>query len=125
MQFALFLFSDGLKMLHGFTADQNRLAATVNGKESFGRMHLKATADLTRMISLAKERAALDPSVQSEVQQLVQEQAENRVNDLDRRVALTVDAFTQLARIWTDYREERMSSGCRDRFRADFSQKRR
>ncbi len=98
MQFALFLFSDGLKMLHGFTADQNRLAATVNGKESFGRMHLKATADLTRMISLAKERAALDPSVQSEVQQLVQEQAENRVNDLDRRVALTVDAFTQLAR---------------------------
>src|ERR1017187_5500594 len=98
MQFALFRFSDGLKMLHGFTADENRLAATVNGKESFGRMHLKATADLTQLISSAKDRAALDPSVQIEVQQLVQAQAENRVNDLDRRVALTVDAFTQLAR---------------------------
>jgi VWFA-related protein len=108
MQFALFALSDGMQILHGFTADENLLAATVTGgaataagkKKNASRAYsdLESTVDMSTLIRLAQEAAASDPSMQSSVIQLVRLQSEYRANDLDWRVGLTVEGFTQLAR---------------------------
>ena len=100
MQFALFAMGERLEMLHGFTADENLLLATVNSKKSTARFsrQLGPTIDLTTLIAANKERAAIDVSNQTAVQHLVHLQAEMRAGDLDRRVRLTMDAFSQLAR---------------------------
>ena len=107
MQFALFVLSNGMQILHGFTADENVLTAMVNGKgataagrkknswRSYG--DLEPTVDLSALTRLTQEAAASDPTFQSSVIQLVQLQSEYRANDLDWRVRLTVDGFTQLA----------------------------
>lgn len=100
MQFALFLLASRLELLHGFTADENVLVATVNSKKSGGRnsRQLEPTIDMTTLIQANKDRAAQQFSNQIVVQQLEHLQAETRAWDLDRRVALTIDALSQLAR---------------------------
>jgi len=108
MQFAIFTLSDNVQMLHGFTADENMLAATVTGKSamiagkkksgwrSYG--DLDPSVDLSNQIRMAQEVAAGDATFQPAVARLAQLQAEYRANDLDWRVSRTVDGFTQLAR---------------------------
>ncbi|MGO9339462.1 MAG: VWA domain-containing protein [Terracidiphilus sp.] len=107
MQFALFALSDGMQILHGFTADENVLAATVTGKSATaaGRKKsglrsysdLETTVDMSSLIRLTQEAAASDATFQSSVIQLVQLQSQYRANDIDWRVRLTVEGFTQLA----------------------------
>jgi len=100
LQLALFALGERLEMLHGFTADENLLLATVNNKKSTARFsrQLSPTIDLTSLISVNKERAAMDASNQVAVQHLEHLQAEIRAGDLDRRVHLTMEAFSELAR---------------------------
>lgn len=100
MQFALFVLGERLELLHGFTADENVLLASVSTKKSIGRFsrQLGATVDLSTLIAANKERAAIDFSNQTAVQHLEHLQASMRAGDLDRRIRLTVDAFSQLAR---------------------------
>lgn len=107
-QFSLFVLSDAIQMLHGFTSDENVLAATVKGRSAIaGRKNksgwrsysdLKSTLDMSPLIRAYQDSAASDPHFQSTVNRLVHLQAENRVNDLDWRVRATVDGFSQLAR---------------------------
>lgn len=100
VQFALFLMRDRLELLHGFTADENVLVATVNNRKNGGRFsrQLEATLDMTNLMQANKDRAAQQFSNQVVVQELEHLQAAMRAMDLDRRVALTIDAFSQLAR---------------------------
>jgi VWFA-related protein len=100
VQFAILLFDNGLKLLNGFTADENMLEATVNTKKTRGRFssQLEAGVDLSGLIRMNQEVAASDPNNEYTVRQLVQLQAESHAEDLDRRVADTIDAFKQLTR---------------------------
>lgn len=100
LQLALFALGERMELLHGFTADENLLLATVNSKKSTTRFsrQLSPTIDLTSLISVNKQRAATDPSNQIAVQHLEHLQAEFRAGDIDRRVRLTMESFTQLAR---------------------------
>lgn len=100
LQLAIFALGERMEMLHGFTADENLLLATENNKKSTPRFsrQLGPTIDLTSLIAVNKQIAARDASNQIAVQHLEHLQAEIRAGDLDRRVRVTMDAFSQLAR---------------------------
>ena len=105
MQFAIFALSDGMQILHGFTADENVLTATVTGGAVAGKKKnswraysdYESTVDMSSMVRSAQETSAMDPNFQSSAVELVHMQSEYRANDVDWRVRLTVEGFTQLA----------------------------
>ena len=100
MQFAIFVLTERLKMIQGFTADENLLLATLSSKKagtSFSS-HLQPNTGLEQVIRLEKEAAVQNFGMQYTVQALQRVQLEDRVRQLDRRMELTTEAFSQLAR---------------------------
>ena len=100
MQFALFVLTERLRMIQGFTADENLLLATLNAKKGGTRFssYLEPNTGLEQVIRLEKEAAVQNFGMQYIVQALQRVQLEDRVRQLDRRTALTMEAFTQLAK---------------------------
>ena len=99
-QFALCTLTNGLRLIQGFTNDENLLIATARGKKGATRDNplMEQDVALEKGLQMQKELAGLDPNIQFVVQMFQQAQAEERTEELDRRVSITVDAFTQLAR---------------------------
>jgi VWFA-related protein len=100
MQFALFVLTERLRMIQGFTADENLLLATLSAKKGGTRFssYLEPNTGLEQVVRLEKEAAVQNFGMQYTVQALQRVQLEDRVRQLDRRMALTMEAFTQLAR---------------------------
>jgi len=99
MQFALCTLTDRLQLVQGFTADENLLLANLHSKRARNQFSPQLRGiQFGQEIQSAKERAEIDASAESFVQMLVKAQATQRALELDRRVALTADAFSQLAR---------------------------
>lgn len=99
-QFALCTLGGHLQLIQGFTTDEKLLVATANGKK--GATHYNSLMErdtgLQKGLEMQKEIAAVDPNMQFVVQVFQQAAAEQRAQELDMRVNLTVDAFAQLAR---------------------------
>jgi VWFA-related protein len=99
-QFALCTLAGHLQLIQGFTSDEKLLIATANGKK--GATHYNSLMErdlgLDKGLQMQKEIAAVDPNMQFVVQVFQQAEAEQRAQELDMRVNLTVDAFAQLAR---------------------------
>ena len=99
-QFALCTLASRLQLIQGFTTNEELLIATANGKKGGTRYNplLERDSGLDKGLAMQKEIAAVDPGMQFVVQMYQQAVADERVQDLDRRFSLTVDAFAQLAR---------------------------
>lgn len=99
-QFALCTLASRLQLIQGFTTNEELLIATANGKKGGTRYNplLERDTGLDKGLAMQKEIAAVDPAMQFVVQMYQQAVADERVQDLDRRFSLTVDAFAQLAR---------------------------
>jgi len=101
-QFALFLLTERLQMLQGFTADQNLLLATLNGKSARPRISSEmARMDLGGVIQGERQEAQINPGIERNVQNLVNTQANLDAAQLDRRVLVTTDGFAALAHYLT------------------------
>lgn len=99
-QFALCTLANHLQLIQGFTPDEQLLIATANGKK--GATHynpiMQHDSGLDTALQGQKELAALDSNMQFVVQMVQTAAAQQRAQELDMRVNLTVDAFAQLAR---------------------------
>jgi len=99
-QFALCTLSSSLRLIQGFTTDEQLLIATANGKKGavrYAPLHEKNTG-LDTGVKMQQEIAAFDANKQFVVQMFQEAEAEERAQELDRRVWITVDGFAQLAR---------------------------
>ena len=111
-RFALCALSDRLRMIQGFTPDENTLArALKNNKGSLSYSGLLGEEQTDRMLvgwlqqNAAKNLARFGANAGASSSGLLdmaarteQDMAERRSRDLESRMALTTDAFTQLAR---------------------------
>jgi len=99
-QFALCTLTNSLRLIQGFTNDENLLIATTLGKKGATRDNplMERDVALEKGLQIEKELAGLDANMQFVVQMFQQAIAEEKVDELDRRVGITVDAFVQLAR---------------------------
>ena len=99
-QFALCTLAGHLQLIQGFTTDEKLLIATANGKKGSTHYNPLMARDsaLEKGLQGQKELAALDANMQFVVQMFQTAAAEQRAQELDMRVNLTVDAFAQLAR---------------------------
>ena len=97
-RFALFLLTERLEMLQGFTSDENLLLATLNSKSARPRIssELQRT-DLGGLIQAFKEAALTDPNAEKSVQNLTSQQATEDSSQLNRRALITTDGFAALA----------------------------
>jgi VWFA-related protein len=90
-----------LRLIQGFTADENLVIAAVNGKKgaTHGVSWLDAGVGLENSLNGVRRMAQSDPiEWQAVAQQMAQMAAEERVVDTDARVGITIDALKQLAR---------------------------
>jgi VWFA-related protein len=99
-QFALCALTNSLHLIQGFTTDEGLLIVSARGKK--GGTHWSPLLEVNKGLIAGKqmqqEVAAFDPSKQFVVQMFEQAAAEERADELDRRVSITTDAFAQLAR---------------------------
>jgi VWFA-related protein len=99
-QFALCTLSSSLRLIQGFTTDEQLLIATANGKKGavrYAPLHEKNTG-LDIGTKMQQDVAAFDTNKQFVVQMFQEAEAEEHAQELDRRVWITVDGFAQLAR---------------------------
>jgi VWFA-related protein len=99
-QFALCTLANGLRLIQGFTTDEQLLIATAMGKKGAVRYApiQERNVGLEMGRKMQQDIAAFDPSKQFAVQMFQEAEAEERAQELDRRVFVTVDGFAQLAR---------------------------
>jgi len=99
-QFALCTLTNSLRLIQGFTTDESLLIATARGKKgaTYNNPLLEKDQGLDLGLQGQKEVAGMDANKQFVVQMFQQAIAEEKNDELDRRVAITVDAFAQLAR---------------------------
>ena len=99
-QFALCALSNSLHLIQGFTNDEALLIATANGKKGGTRWSplIETDRGLNMGTQMQKDVAGFDASKQFVVQMFEQAAAEEKAEELDRRVSITTDAFAQLAR---------------------------
>ena len=112
VRFALCTLSQGLRMIQGFTPDENVLTrALKNSKGSLSYSSMLGQDASDRMLVDWLQQAAARTAAQSgaiaglsatslhdSAGRLEQEAADRRSRDLEVRMAITMDAFTQLAR---------------------------
>ena len=97
-KFALFLLTEQLEMLQGFTSDENLLLATLNGKSARPRISSELQKmDMGRIIEGYKQAAQTDPSKERDVQEMTNSQASLDASQLNRRAVITTDGFAALA----------------------------
>jgi VWFA-related protein len=99
-QFALCTLANGLRLIQGFTADEQLLIATARGKKGavrYAPIH-ERNVGMDIGLKMQQEVAAFDPGKQFAVQMFQEAEAEERAQELDRRLFVTVDGFAQLAR---------------------------
>ena len=98
-KFALFLLTERLEMLQGFTADENLLLATLGSKSARPRISSELQKmDLGSIIEGYKEQAQFSPDLEHDVQNFTNEQADLSATQLQRRAIITTDGFAALAR---------------------------
>ena len=97
-KFAIFLLTERLQMLQGFTSDENLLLATLNSKSARPTIssELQRT-DLGGLIEGFKEAALTDPNAENAVQNLTDQRAIEDSSQLNRRALITTDGFAALA----------------------------
>ncbi|MGD0910688.1 MAG: VWA domain-containing protein [Terracidiphilus sp.] len=97
-RFALFLLTERLEMLQGFTSDENLLLATLGGKSARPRVSSEMQRmDLTSIIEGSRAQALVNPGAETNVQNLVNTQANLDAAQVDRRAAVTTNSFAALA----------------------------
>jgi VWFA-related protein len=97
-KFALFLLTERLEMLQGFTSDENLLLATLNSKSARPRISSELQKmDMGRIIEGYKEAAQSNPNLERTVQELTNSQATLDASQLNRRALITTDGFGALA----------------------------
>ena len=97
-KFALFLLTERLQMLQGFTSDENLLLATLDSKSVRPRIPSELQRmDLAGLIQDHKEQALSNPNLEQSVQELTNQQATLDSAQLDRRALITTDGFDALA----------------------------
>jgi VWFA-related protein len=97
-KFALFLMTERLEMLQGFTADENLLLATLGSKSARPRISSELQKmDMGGMIEGYKQAAQSNPDLERTVQNLTNSQAVLDASQLSRRAAITTDGFAALA----------------------------
>ena len=111
-RFALCTLSNGLHMIQGFTPDEGILTRAVKQNKGSLRYNSMLGQDASdRMLIGWLEQGAANAAVQfgsrgggpsgmlaDQVGRVEQEMAERRTRDLELRMAVTMDAFTQMAR---------------------------
>lgn len=101
-KFALFLLTERLQMLEGFTSDENLLLATLNSKSAQPRISSELQRmDLSSLIESTKQQALISPNLEQGVQALTNQQATLDAAQLDRRTLVTTDGFAALAHYLT------------------------
>jgi VWFA-related protein len=97
-KFALFLLTERLQMLQGFTTDENLLLATLGSKSARPRISSELQKmDLGSIIEGYRQQAQYDPAMERDVQELTNSQASLDATQLDRRAIVTTDGFAALA----------------------------
>ena len=96
-RFALFLLSERLQMLQGFTSDTNLLLATLNKNARPRNSSALQKTDLGNIIQGYKDAAQSDPNLQLDVQNLTNDQASMDAMQVNRRALITTDGFAALA----------------------------
>jgi VWFA-related protein len=100
-EFALCTLSNTLRMIQGFTPDENLLVAAVNGKKGAVRTPplLHSVAENESSLRFARVMAQ-DPHTNTGFMlgMVEQAEAEAQAQDVDMRMYLTLDAFAELAR---------------------------
>ena len=99
-QFALCTLANGLRLIQGFTNDEQLLISTTNGKKGavrYAPIH-ERNGGLDMGLKMQQEVAGFDANKQFVVQMFQEAEAEQRAQELDRRMFVTVDGFAQLAR---------------------------
>ena len=111
-KFALCTLANGLRMIQGFTPDETVLARAIKGNKGSQRYSSMLTQDANdqMLVSWLEQGAARNlaqfganagvsaSSLADQAGRLEQQMAERRSRDIELRMALTMDAFTQLAR---------------------------
>ncbi len=97
-KFAIFLLTERLEMLQGFTSDENLLLATLNGKSARPRISSELQKmDMGSIIEGYKQAAQTNPDLERDVQELTNSQASLDATQVNRRALLTTDGFAALA----------------------------
>src|SRR5262249_28998775 len=100
-QMALCSLSMNLRLIQGFTRDENVLVAAVNGKKGGVKAPpWQSDAGLQRSVQMAKDVALVagDPASMLNLQRTQNALDEQNANDIDVRMRTTLDSFMQLAR---------------------------
>jgi VWFA-related protein len=100
-QMALCSLSSNLRLIQGFTRDENTLVAAVKGKKGGVKAPpWQSDAGMERSVQLARDVALVAGTSESirALQRAQNTLDEQKANDLDVRMRFTLDAFTQLAR---------------------------
>lgn len=100
-RFALCTLSNGLHIIQGFTPDEGILMRAVKqnkGSLRYSSMLSEDANDQMLVRWLQQGAAASSRDIGDMAARLDQEMAERRSRDLDLRMAVTMDAFTQIAR---------------------------
>jgi VWFA-related protein len=97
--FALCTLSSNLRLIQGFTQEENLLIAAVNGKKGGVKSNpWQNDTGLAREIQFRKDLSLLDSNAQFTEQLLQQQQDEQVAHNADMRMRFTLDAFAQLSR---------------------------
>jgi len=100
-QMALCSLSSSLRLIQGFTRDENVLIGAVTGKKGGVKAPpWQSDAGLERSVSLARDLAMVAGDTQSiaALQRAQNALDDQNAHDIDVRMRFTLDAFTQLAR---------------------------
>ncbi len=99
-QIALCSLSSNLRLIQGFTRDENTLLAAVKGKKGGVKAPpWQSDAGMERSVQLARDVALVaGTSAIGALQRAQNTLDQQKANDLDVRMRFTLDAFTQLAR---------------------------
>ncbi len=97
-KFAIFLLTEQLQMLQGFTTNENLLLATLNSKSARPTISSELNrTDLGGLIEGFKEMAVTNPNAEHAAQGLTNQQAIEDSTQLNRRALVTTDGFAALA----------------------------
>jgi len=96
---ALCTLSSNLRLIQGFTQEENQLIAAINGKKGGVKANpWQSDTGLTREVQFQRDLSLLDSSAQFTMQLLQEQQDEQAAHNIDVRMRYTLDAFAQLAR---------------------------
>jgi len=96
---ALCTLGSNLRLIQGFTQEENLLIAAVNGKKGGVKSNpWQGDTGLARGVQLRKDLSLLDASAKFTEQLLQQQQDEQAAHNTDMRMRFTLDAFAQLSR---------------------------